>query len=193
MNVSEDAMRSRSNRQGSARHVALGLALALLAACGGERSRSTEARSAASGNECSPVPAHPKHAQFACTTCHQCLGVVSFDPAGLAVKAGGAPPSFDPATKTCTNTYCHGRGGTTPAPRWTQTLSGCESCHMQPPLETNHRNYHWGLPCTMCHPGTTWTSTPAATHVNHRSDVVNPATGATWTSGWNDCGPCHSY
>jgi hypothetical protein len=51
--------------------------------------------------------AHPKHAGFGCKVCHMVGGVMCFDPAGPATGTG-TPPSFDVATKTCSNIKCHG-------------------------------------------------------------------------------------
>jgi predicted CxxxxCH...CXXCH cytochrome family protein len=166
-------MRSKSNRLRSAPGRALGLALALLAAaCSGERTRS-QVQAAAAEGVCSPVAVHPNHAAFTCTTCHACGGVVSFDPAGAAVVAGGPAPSFDPATKTCANIACHGvpsgtyvpadypddpyvwtyGGGAAVTPSWigTTATSGCTACHGYPPTANGavwHSGWHGGVSVT---------------------------------------------
>ncbi len=111
------------------------------------------------------------------------------------VAAQGTTPIWNRTAATCASTYCHGSlGGTVPAPVWTQAGGmGCSACHRSPPADTNHSNAHWGLPCSLCHPGYTSTSAASATHVNGVKNVTNPATGTPWTSGWSDCGSCHSY
>jgi predicted CxxxxCH...CXXCH cytochrome family protein len=52
----------------------------------------------------------------------------------------GANGAFDPATKTCSNVYCHGNfafnavSGSKSSPAWTDTTPlGCTSCHAMPP------------------------------------------------------------
>ncbi|MCA9674074.1 MAG: CxxxxCH/CxxCH domain-containing protein [Myxococcales bacterium] len=65
-----------------------------------------------------------------------------------------APPSFDPATKTCSAVYCHGGIFTDaeaahPAPMWTGAdQAACGSCHGRPPAS------HATSDCATCHPRT---------------------------------------
>ncbi|MEZ4399560.1 MAG: CxxxxCH/CxxCH domain-containing protein [Kofleriaceae bacterium] len=64
------------------------------------------------------------------------------------------PPTYDPATGTCAQVYCHGdvlggAGGTRPQPVWTDDPPGpalCTSCHGQPPPD-----HAWST-CATCHP-----------------------------------------
>ncbi len=81
--------------------------------------------------------AHAKHA-FACDSCHESdakhpSGTLSVRLVGLAAK-GGRTPTFDSTAKSCSTTYCHDlNGGTARTPKWTETLTGCNSCHSSPP------------------------------------------------------------
>ncbi len=54
------------------------------------------------GQACMPTGKHDKHARFACTTCHQCAGTLSFD-----ATIAGANAAFDATTKNCSNVACH--------------------------------------------------------------------------------------
>jgi predicted CxxxxCH...CXXCH cytochrome family protein len=104
------------------------------------------------GKGADPWPATGAHAAHAapmnaapvaCTTCHAVPGPGDRHPlgkdaatvtlAGLAAQSARRP-SYDATTKTCSGTYCHeGRGGSAPAPRWTDGAVGCASCHAAPP------------------------------------------------------------
>jgi predicted CxxxxCH...CXXCH cytochrome family protein len=66
------------------------------------------------------------------------------------------PPSYDPATGTCANVYCHGGemigDPDTPAPVWTASTDGpaCDTCHGMPPTQTHPTGL--GLTdCVRCH------------------------------------------
>jgi predicted CxxxxCH...CXXCH cytochrome family protein len=101
---------------------------------------------------------------------------VTFD--SLATM-GGATPTFDRTTNTCSNTYCHGstlgRGGTDHAPSWTNpTVVTCTSCHGAPPPPPHPQDGD----CIRCHPGYTATTVRKATHINGVSD---------FPSGCNSC------
>ena len=60
--------------------------------------------------------------------------------------------SYDPATRTCTNVYCHGAvlhagGGLASSPRWDDPAPGtCARCHGAPPPS------HARGDCATCHP-----------------------------------------
>jgi predicted CxxxxCH...CXXCH cytochrome family protein len=71
---------------------------------------------------------------------------VMFGGLALAGGAAAATPSYEAATGTCRNTYCHGE---TAAPRWTDTVGsvGCGDCHGLPPP------MHGGTRCGECHDG----------------------------------------
>jgi predicted CxxxxCH...CXXCH cytochrome family protein len=126
--------------------------------------------------------AHPAHAaaEFTCNNCHvvptswdqdghilhdgvaiTAPAKVTFGPlpqATLAPADRAGPASWDGTT--CTNVYCHGAvlhdgGGTTTAPKWTDTTSpGCTGCHGDPPPTPSHAR----TDCATCHP-------PSAGHI----------------------------
>ena len=104
---------------------------------------------------------------FPCETCHvvpdaiEAAGHLDETPGaeltfdGLALAEGSAP-TYDPATNTCADTYCHGatiRGGTAKQPIW-NVVDGsqmdCGSCHGNPPPAPHVR----ARDCARCHPGT---------------------------------------
>jgi predicted CxxxxCH...CXXCH cytochrome family protein len=140
------------------------------------------------GQGAAPWPttgAHRAHARpasarpVACETCHDVPGPGQAHPNGggavvklaLLAAKGGRRPSFDPTTKTCTNTYCHeGSGGARTAPRWSDgaSASECTSCHGVPPSPPHSQNPTCGG--TGCHVGSTdglaLTPAGAAVHVD---------------------------
>ncbi|MDF1562724.1 MAG: CxxxxCH/CxxCH domain-containing protein [Deltaproteobacteria bacterium] len=108
---------------------------------------------------------------YACDTCHlvpTALGDAGhIDGGGAEVIFGGvatakgATPTWDPASRTCSDVYCHGAlldgGGTSPTPAWNaqgvQTV--CGNCHALPPAQvtssgtpTPHPNM---TTCSACH------------------------------------------
>ena len=54
------------------------------------------------GQACTPTGKHAEHGGFACTTCHQCAGTLSFD-----ASRAGPSAAFDATAKTCSNVACH--------------------------------------------------------------------------------------
>lgn len=123
------------------------------------------------------------HKRFACETCHvvpQQVGEVGHIfaqgatglvkdalPAEVVFTGLGTSATWDHATATCTNSYCHGdtlhqtdpathqtvmgAGGTLTQPMWTQvdgTQSKCGACHGTPPPAPHPQNEDCGL----CHP-----------------------------------------
>lgn len=135
--------------------------------------------------------AHQAHAKpssaraVSCETCHAApgarhpegKGAATVQLGGLAVR-GGRRAVFDPATKTCAETYCHeGSGGAAPAPRWTDSSSlGCSSCHAMPPPGPHVPSTTCGG--AACHEGRTTSDgmTPAGRfdHVNGIIDRAVP-------------------
>ncbi len=139
------------------------------------------------------VGAHTSHvgathglaAPVACDACHvkpaDALSAGHLDAAtatvtffGLASQQAGAPPAWDRAAATCSNTYCHGAtlaGGTRRAPVWT-TADGsqrtCDACHGAPPPSPHVARSD----CGSCHPGYTATAVNAATHVDGKVDLA---------------------
>jgi predicted CxxxxCH...CXXCH cytochrome family protein len=117
------------------------------------------------GQVCAPTGKHANHQAFACATCHQCAGTLSFDP-----NIAGPSATFDPTAKTCSNVKCHGvtsgtftyssydwgadayvnvsvpYGGSSSAgpANWyaTDGSGGCNACHGYPPTY-NGVAYPW--------------------------------------------------
>src|SRR5262245_1405119 len=115
------------------------------------------------------VGAHQAHLQagklrpsIACSECHVVptdLSHVDGTPLvtfGELARTGGAKPSWDRASATCSASYCHGGtlpGGTNTTPQWTKvdgTQAACGSCHGVPPAAPHPQNPN----CNSCHPGT---------------------------------------
>jgi predicted CxxxxCH...CXXCH cytochrome family protein len=147
------------------------------------------------GSATSPaVGAHTKHVQFgvACNSCHvvpdsaNTPGHIEGKPArvvfgGLAT-ANGATPSYDPATMTCSATYCHGatlNGGKETTQTWDgKILQGCQSCHGYPPGGGHPTNSN----CALCHPDTVNPDQSLKAGGKHLNGVVDVA--GAHPSGW---------
>ncbi len=116
------------------------------------------------GQACTPTGKHAEHGSFACTTCHQCAGTLSFN-----ASIAGASAAFDATTKTCTSVACHsvpagtftyytynpdlmqtvpvtvaygGSGGSAGANWYAPPGSSCTACHGYPP-SYNGTVYAW--------------------------------------------------
>jgi predicted CxxxxCH...CXXCH cytochrome family protein len=124
------------------------------------------------------VGAHSAHVQatlarpFACGECHEVVPQVitplhidgKIDlPFGSLSRTGGASPSFDPGTLSCSTTYCHGatlQGGSHTTPTWNKVGQGeaaCGNCHGLPPAQLpspSHPAYALEARCAGCHPAT---------------------------------------
>ncbi|MGC4000250.1 MAG: CxxxxCH/CxxCH domain-containing protein [Anaeromyxobacter sp.] len=98
-------------------------------------------------SECHPVPTDAAHAA-------QPVGVQFATAPGDSAAAGGAQPRWDPATRTCAGTYCHGATlGSAAAPAW-ETAAGppaCGDCHGVPPGPGGHLQVAPPF-CAGCHP-----------------------------------------
>jgi predicted CxxxxCH...CXXCH cytochrome family protein len=100
--------------------------------------------------------------------------------ATVAAADRKGPPTFDPASATCSNVHCHGDTlgddslARTPRPMWNggPTQAECGSCHGAPP-----GNHPPGAQCGSCHVGDL-----AAAHVNGVVDLGDTALG---------CNGCH--
>jgi predicted CxxxxCH...CXXCH cytochrome family protein len=148
------------------------------------------------------VGAHTAHltaanalaAALVCNDCHSSVsslnainhmnGTTDFVFSTLA-KTGGLNPTY--SNGQCANTYCHGAtltgGGSTKNPNWTQTLSGCDTCHGFPPAGT-HPN---STTCNSCH-----------THVNSTNNGFTVSGRILHINGHIDvdagsCDACHGY
>ena len=138
--------------------------------------------------------AHSLAAALNCSDCHGTVtsvnatnhlnGKTDFVFSDLA-KTGGLTPSY--LNGQCANTYCHGAtltsGGSNKTPSWTQTLSGCDTCHGYPPAGT-HPN---STTCNSCHK-----------HVNSNNDGFTVSGRVLHINGQIDvaagsCDACHGY
>jgi predicted CxxxxCH...CXXCH cytochrome family protein len=136
--------------------------------------------------------AHAAHAspsaaaKVECSTCHTLpygvphplgKGAATVSLTGLAAK-GGLAPTYDAATKTCADVYCHALpGATTPKPQWTDpTASKCGGCHGLPPSAPHSTAVTCGS--TSCHAGAiesgTLTTAGKAHHVDGKIDLSLP-------------------
>jgi predicted CxxxxCH...CXXCH cytochrome family protein len=131
--------------------------------------------------------------------------VVAF---GGRATTGGAAPSYDATTGSCSATYCHGNysgvfnydsfdgtdyvpktyayTGKNATPTWSDGPMACDSCHGNPPAGGNtwHSGFHGGgNQCSLCHPDPSAGGANAATHVNGTVDVT-----PRWTQS---CFACH--
>lgn len=138
---------------------------------------------------CAPSGAHAKHGAHACTVCHKVAGRLAFDKAGPAYGVGFPAPSFDAATKTCSNVGCH----TVPAGSFSfWTIDGEGNAELS-------TVYYGGTPRTT----PSWYATGAATCTAcHDNPPRNGSTGSNvWHSGYhggqgptganNQCQLCH--
>jgi len=103
------------------------------------------------------------------------------------VAKGGSP--YD----TCTTTYCHGNAmpsssvsGTTNAPNWGATSTGCTFCHDMPPTAiSSHGSVTLATQCKSCH-----------TNVNAAGDGFIDKTlhinGVVDVTGGDSCDSCHA-
>jgi predicted CxxxxCH...CXXCH cytochrome family protein len=131
---------------------------------------------------------------FGCGVCHPSVADVlapnhigtkkSADVAfsGLAVQGVSTAPTWNRASPSCANTYCHGTtlsGGVNNAPLWTggAAEATCGSCHGAPPPFPHPAASSDPSGCAGCHPGTVaadGTIIPGGQHVD---GVVQHARG----------------
>jgi predicted CxxxxCH...CXXCH cytochrome family protein len=121
------------------------------------------------GSDKGPMPtsgdhlgAHAIHQAF-CADCHDVPqkvdwpnhinGKIDVRFAGLAL-ANGSQPTYDPASKTCANVYCH--AATTPRWQTPTAPAPCDFCHQTPP-DSHARWAYVATPksCATCHPAPT--------------------------------------
>jgi predicted CxxxxCH...CXXCH cytochrome family protein len=167
------------------------------AGCHGDKNRTPAAIAAAppkdtlgnSDTRVATVGAHQSHlvaprnlsAPIACSECHPLPENLLHHPNyvmdirwGPLATAGGAAPSWDVGTATCSATYCHGAtlaGGTATTPLWTRvdgTQVTCTSCHGVPPPQPHPQaaDYPQVAQCGTCHLGYTATTVNPALHIN---------------------------
>jgi predicted CxxxxCH...CXXCH cytochrome family protein len=141
------------------------------------------------------VGAHQSHLQdtfirqaVACDECHvvpesgtaHANGVVELAFGTLATH-GGAAATYDRASATCSNVYCHGEtlgaGGVDHRPIWNGVNQGlgCNACHGDPP--PNHRAD--ATDCNACHPLTVKANggidVAGGHHINGQVEAVSHA------------------
>lgn len=169
-------------------------------------------------------PAHAAHASgrittvLACTQCHNGhVDVLSpghiFDgtPGRAEVfQGGGLSPAaiYDPTTKTCAQSYCHGNGqGPNGTIVYNAAPRTCHDCH--PDITTparwgsmsgehsRHLNLS-GVTCTECHNGTVATDPSVISdktrHIDGKKNIQfnTDAAGITYNATTNSCsGSCH--
>jgi predicted CxxxxCH...CXXCH cytochrome family protein len=103
---------------------------------------------------------------------------------GALSRTGGAQPTWDRATATCSNTYCHGatlHDGYLTAPLWTVvdgTQDACGTCHGLPPAAPHPPDRS----CELCHLPTAGPALSIASPATHVDGVVQVQT---------DCVSCH--
>lgn len=127
------------------------------------------------GGKADPAPAEVRFAGE---------GKAAFTPAG-ATRA--AAPAFDPATKSCSNVYCHGStladpAAKVPEPTWTKDAApSCDSCHGQPPA-----NHLGGGDCKACHGQVTDAPARISNRALHGNGSVEVGAAGPAT-----CSSCH--
>lgn len=114
--------------------------------------------------QCTPTGKHAEHSSFACATCHQCGGTLSFD-----ASIAGTTAVFDASAKNCSNVACHavpagtftynkydwgteevyqvtvpygGSQGSASANWYAESGASCGACHGYPP-KYNGGAYPW--------------------------------------------------
>jgi predicted CxxxxCH...CXXCH cytochrome family protein len=165
----------------------------------------------ASGSHAHHLGGGPLGKTFDCKECHVVptaytdpghifLADGSLDPAPAEVRLGAtaaltppgatraAPPSYDPATGSCADVYCHGAvladtAATNTHPTWTAPGTGqadCGSCHGLPP---NHAN---GSACAACHPSVVDQDRKIVApdlHIDGKVELADEAQGCTGCHG----------
>ena len=103
---------------------------------------------------------------------------------GPVARSNGAGPSYEPATQTCRNNYCHGAtlpGGQATSPLWTRvdgSQASCGSCHGNPPPAPHPSD----LRCELCHLPTAGSNQTIADASTHLDGIIQVTAG---------CDGCH--
>lgn len=133
--------------------------------------------------------AGPTHAALACEECHVVPeqvdapghaddgppGDVTF---GALAQQGGHAPVYDPETRSCADSYCHGAGW----PVWSEprdSAEACGSCHGLPPPAPHPQSEQ----CSTCHAEVIDADGQFVAPERHVDGVVDYAAGA--------CQNCH--
>jgi len=160
------------------------------------------------------------HPGLGCLDCHGDVnlndathmnGVTNFNWSILA-RTGNLSPSYNPATGTCTNVYCHGNAmpggdtsGSNRSPVWnnptylppTLSVAGCSICHnFPPPVSAGHPAV--SLPAGF--PATVPIGTTCSCHGNinpagnsYANIFVDKALHINGTLEGGRCNSCHGY
>lgn len=160
------------------------------------------------------------HPGLGCVDCHGAVnlsdathmnGVTNFNWSVLA-RTGNLSPSYDPATRTCSNVYCHGghmpggdTSGSNKTPVWndpaylppTLTALGCGTCHGFPPPVANG---HPAVTLPAGFPATAPIGTSCNCHGNvnpagnsYATIFLNNALHINGTLEGGKCDACHGY
>lgn len=146
----------------------------------------TQERVIPTGEACTPTGKHVEHGSFACATCHQCPGTVSFDPA-----LAGANAAFDATTKSCSSVACHGfPAGTYTYYTWDWSIEDVVAVTIPYGGEAGSGAASWysesGATCDGCHGyPTTYQGTVRAWH--------SGVHGSSFTQKGNACQLCHPH
>jgi predicted CxxxxCH...CXXCH cytochrome family protein len=143
------------------------------------------------------VGAHQAHvtatvaSPLECSACHSVTtpadifstGHIDASPAevpfGAVASAGGRTPIWDRTGATCSSTWCHDQGGSTPAPVWTTGGAlGCGACHLAAPDSGKHSLHSAVKTCGDCHAGFTSTTVDPALHVDGLFNIPKLPTAA---------------
>jgi predicted CxxxxCH...CXXCH cytochrome family protein len=138
------------------------------------------------------------HAAIACSECH-IVPERSDSPGhadhgspatlvfGSLASAGGHTPSYDSATRSCSDSYCHGDSGSVwNAPR--SSAEACGSCHGLPPPAPHPQSSR----CSLCHGAVVDAARnfiAPELHVNGQVDVATPDSCTACHGGVNPAPP----
>ena len=137
-----------------------------------------------------------RHGAYPCATCHtmptDALSPGHIDGGRAQVKFSGiaAGATYNAATGTCSNVYCHGNGrGTGGSASWTSTLSGaCDQCHDVAGSDStlggrHNKHFKNGVTdCARCHTcvvNSDGTFNTPSRHVDGTADNCWPNTNST--------------
>jgi predicted CxxxxCH...CXXCH cytochrome family protein len=136
------------------------------------------------------LSASTTHAALDCTECHAVpktvdaaghnVGKTAFTFGPLAIGDGGFAPSYDFATRRCTNSYCHAATSGV----WTDARTSkqaCGSCHSLPPPAPHPQAGR----CAACHPDV----------INDQGEIINPSLHVNGTVDVSKaaCDSCHGH
>jgi predicted CxxxxCH...CXXCH cytochrome family protein len=150
--------------------------------------------------ECHPVPTtytDPGHIFLADGSLNTAPATVTLGATAALTPSGftrAGAPTWDQASKTCINVYCHGAvlgdsAASNTAPAWDKPGTGqadCGTCHGLPPNQTNSGT------CVACHPAVVDKDRNFVApdlHINGTVDLADAAAGCTGCHGSAAAGP----